>query len=447
MGTNGQSASLSANRQMRSLLFLPRGMVISFCMLVVWAMLFALYNPLNPAGVGQEGLTEIVEQTQNGDLLHQIIVLLLGTIGAIFLLRYRIHFRSRSATVYLLIGYVAWLFISILWSDDRFLSLRRELSLLLMGLFALWAVAYIETRRLLLCVAGLCALNLCAALAQELIRDGFGFLAPGQRFGGTITPNIQGASAAISALIMGVYACHSSGRRRTFGIVAAASFVVFLILTGSRTAAIALFGAACFCGALIAIRKTRLDARVMAGGLFLIIVAIFASTALHMDRGHTSSSSITTLLRTDRDAGEVEDLTGRTMIWSACLPYAEARPILGYGYGAFWTREHYDEVAHELHWPTPHAHCAYLDVTLQLGLTGALLYCALLFSALSAYTGDYVRINDYASCAWAGVFVFFLINGLTESLLVVPNFPALILIAGLMKRSLSGNTLNRTVHF
>ena len=44
-------------------------------------------------------------------------------------------------------------------------------------------------------------------------------------------------------------------------------------------------------------------------------------------------------MREDRDVGEVSDLTGRTLIWELCLQVAEQHPILGFGFGSFWTAE------------------------------------------------------------------------------------------------------------
>jgi O-antigen ligase len=83
------------------------------------------------------------------------------------------------------------------------------------------------------------------------------------------------------------------------------------------------------------------------------------------------------LVSTDRDValgmvGKDATLTGRTEIWAAVMDRIAERPLLGYGYGAFWLRGSGpgEWVRQAIRWETPHSHNGYLDVAADLGLLG-----------------------------------------------------------------------------
>jgi O-antigen ligase len=74
-------------------------------------------------------------------------------------------------------------------------------------------------------------------------------------------------------------------------------------------------------------------------------------------------------------------LTGRTDLWGYAIDCIRDKPLLGYGYEAFWT---YDSVParrirEAINWDSaPHAHNGYIDLTLGVGIIGLLAYLALL---------------------------------------------------------------------
>jgi len=61
--------------------------------------------------------------------------------------------------------------------------------------------------------------------------------------------------------------------------------------------------------------------------------------------------------------GRDESLTGRTEIWSYLIPYALNRPILGHGFGGFWTDAMREATS-------SHAHNGYLHTILNIGFMG-----------------------------------------------------------------------------
>jgi exopolysaccharide production protein ExoQ len=75
--------------------------------------------------------------------------------------------------------------------------------------------------------------------------------------------------------------------------------------------------------------------------------------------------------------GKNSTLSGRTDIWSMVWDKFLQRPWLGYGYSAFWMGKDGKESAEiweALHWPVPHSHNGFLDVLVQVGAIGLLLF-------------------------------------------------------------------------
>jgi len=87
--------------------------------------------------------------------------------------------------------------------------------------------------------------------------------------------------------------------------------------------------------------------------------------------------------------GRDDTLTGRTQTWAELVPLVKERPILGVGFGSFWTaarREFYE---------MSHGHNGYLDVLLDLGAVGIFVWVGVLVTyaekAAVALTLDYDR--------------------------------------------------------
>jgi O-antigen ligase len=73
--------------------------------------------------------------------------------------------------------------------------------------------------------------------------------------------------------------------------------------------------------------------------------------------------------------GKDPSLTGRVPLWSMLFADIARRPLLGYGYGAFFVADNseLDYINKTLGWIVPEAHQGYIDMTIQLGWTGLLL--------------------------------------------------------------------------
>ena len=72
--------------------------------------------------------------------------------------------------------------------------------------------------------------------------------------------------------------------------------------------------------------------------------------------------------------GRNSTLTGRTEIWAGLIPDVMQSPLLGYGFGAFWTEAR--RFSHDI----GEAHNGYLEVWLNVGIVGIILTSAFLLS-------------------------------------------------------------------
>jgi O-antigen ligase len=74
--------------------------------------------------------------------------------------------------------------------------------------------------------------------------------------------------------------------------------------------------------------------------------------------------------------GKDPTLTGRTLIWSHVMDDISERPLLGWGYAAFWVPGNpaATEIAEALKWTAPNAHNGLLEFLLDVGLVGTSLF-------------------------------------------------------------------------
>jgi exopolysaccharide production protein ExoQ len=82
--------------------------------------------------------------------------------------------------------------------------------------------------------------------------------------------------------------------------------------------------------------------------------------------------------------GKKSDFTGRTDIWAAVIHLAHQRPAFGWGWVSYWTPwvEPFKSFLHKGGVQVMHAHDAWLDVWLQLGILGLIVFAALVLSTL-----------------------------------------------------------------
>jgi exopolysaccharide production protein ExoQ len=145
-------------------------------------------------------------------------------------------------------------------------------------------------------------------------------------------------------------------------------------------------------------KRIRLPERLFAW--FAVMLIAFAVTTVMV--GGKSISSATSAL------GRDTTLTGRTDVWGSLVPVFLKKPIIGTGFGSFWTART------RFYFEIPDAHSGYLDILLELGLVGMAVF-AMFIAALMRISQKAIQSDFY----WASFGICFtliaLVHNISES--------------------------------
>jgi O-antigen ligase len=108
--------------------------------------------------------------------------------------------------------------------------------------------------------------------------------------------------------------------------------------------------------------------------------------------------------------GRNETLTDRTGIWAFLVPYAKEKPILGHGFGGFWTDEMRSQTS-------SHAHNGYLDTILNMGFLGLMLFSIFLLSSCRKAHKAVAYHFDW-SVLWICFLLMAVVHNIAESTVV-----------------------------
>lgn len=144
--------------------------------------------------------------------------------------------------------------------------------------------------------------------------------------------------------------------------------------------------------------------------LYALILITGIVAAVGISLGAPSSDSALAAL------GRSPHLTGRTEIWSLVLSFVAQKPILGYGYSAFWLGASPESfvVNQVLHGPVMYSHNGYLEMLLTLGGIGLLLTLVFIGTGIKRAL-DLSRQRQFGTELWPLAFlVYFIFHNLGE---------------------------------
>lgn len=149
--------------------------------------------------------------------------------------------------------------------------------------------------------------------------------------------------------------------------------VASLLATKSATAIVAGLVALVFVGAVLLVRRAA-DGRQR----MLARLAIGAAAVIAVVGAITLRGPLLALL------GRSGDLTGRVEIWQTVLGTAWQRPIAGHGWIGYWMPwiEPFDSLVYQHGVRQLQAHSAWVDVMLQLGLLGVIVFATLIVTTV-----------------------------------------------------------------
>ncbi len=184
--------------------------------------------------------------------------------------------------------------------------------------------------------------------------------------------NHLGFLALLGLIVIGIELADRR-RSRWRSIVWLAVAVVALLCSRSATVTVALVVTAAAVGVILLLRLEQSPrARALTYGA-LAAAAAAAVTLAIVFRG-----TLLDLL------GKSADLTGRIGIWEKVIDLAQQRPGFGWGWVSYWVwwAEPFDDLAFRNGVRMLQAHNAWLDVWLQLGIAGLVVFGALVLSTL-----------------------------------------------------------------
>ena len=376
----------------------------------VW-MLYTSSKPL-AAWFGVSG--ENMEAGSPWDRSFQIALIVLGLCILTFGQR---EWRGLLGRQPWLKALVAYILISVLWSDIPFISLKRSLREVLAVLMGLLIATEFDPRQSLVALFRR-TIYILIPFSLLLIKYYPDLGAQYGRWSGKLMwigvamqKNGLGLLCLLSAFfLVWTFACRWLGLERP-PVKYQKSAELFLLglslwlLKGAEGAysatsvAVLVAVLAAFGGLLWRHRSQKIPGAVAIAFVlgFLIVWGIAAPLG-----GVSQLASLTSTV--GRDA----TLTGRTEIWAGLLPAAMDNPVFGCGFGGFWTTE-----MAETHLENS-AHNGYLDSLLQLGFVGLLLLAGFLIS--SGLQARQLLAQDFAyGSLWLCCLIMAVLHNISES--------------------------------
>jgi O-antigen ligase len=378
-----------------------------------------------------------------GSPLDRWVLAGLACAGIIVLARREFDWWATLRRQKWLLALLAYMCLSTLWSDITFLALKRWTRELIVIIMALVIVSEINPHRSLASLARRCAYVLLP-FSVVLIKY---YPAIGRQYarwsgiemwtGATGHKNELGRLCMVSIffLLRAIYQrwgsrSFSGERGQKWADVFIIGVGLYLLMGSSSATSLAtlIFCIATFL-CLRWLRKLKIN--VPQPALLVLVLFLIGFGASTPFVGGSNVASFTSSL------GRDDTLTGRTEVWAEVVPVIKQRPLLGFGFGSFWTDERrklYD---------IPTAHNGYLDVLLELGEVGLALYTAWLLSCAQQLHRALKQDYDWASFAISLLLISLIynttesaLNSLTEYITAVVVFASLVVpIRSKIKRS------------
>ena len=306
---------------------------------------------------------------------------------------------------------IAWFALSVVLSWEPALSARRLIFAIIV--LTLSSVALLLPKNLrhfsdMLSAATIIVLLLCylgvVFIPENAIHQATDFLEPEHAgsWRGVFPHKNQAGSMMVVFFFIGLFVARV--RSRGLGVLIAVAALIFLALTRSKTP-IVLFPATMVIAAIVAnVRRPFVGAAIAVS--VSIVLNLLTVGSVYFEPIHQVLDTVMS------DAS----FTGRTDIWKFALDHLAARPITGYGFGAFWGTDQIVFGPNEsMNWATAatDAHNGYLNIAITTGLPGLLL--AGIWIAVLPILDYYRRRDDEGSSAMATLFLRIVLFGIYTS--------------------------------
>jgi exopolysaccharide production protein ExoQ len=293
--------------------------------------------------------------------------------------------------------------LSSLWADMPDLVLRKTIGLFGTTLFGIALAVRVSFQEQLRMLSWLFRVLAVLSLGCVVLFPSYGISSEGEWMGVFGYKNALGAAMGLSLLVEWQLPAASRFAKVLKGLAMLLS--VFLLLNSdSVTPGVALVGALI----LVSVHKfvtLRFHVPLYAASAFIAVLVSVGSSLVF-----ANSDRVMTLV------GRSSSLTGRTEIWGLVISFIAQRPILGYGYSAFWLGASPESfvVNQVLRGPVMYSHNGYLEMLLTLGAIGLLLTVVLIGTGIkrAVYLS---RQRQFGTELWPLAFLlYFIFHNLGE---------------------------------
>lgn len=293
--------------------------------------------------------------------------------------------------------------LSSLWAAMPDLVLRKAIGLFGTTLFGIALAVRVSFQEQLRMLSWLFRVLAVLSLACVLLFHKYGVSIDGEWMGVFGYKNALGAAMGLALLVEWQLPADSR-LAKVLKSLAMLLYAVLLLNSDSLTTTVA------FVSTLILVNiykfvTLRLRVPLYA---FSVIIAVLFSVGLSLV--FANSDRVMGLL------GRTSNLTGRTEIWSLVIEFIQQRPILGYGYSAFWLGASPESFVVNRYFggPVMYSHNGYLEMLLTLGTIGFLL--TLLLIGIGINRALYLsRQRQFGTELWPLAFLlYFIFHNLGE---------------------------------
>lgn len=309
------------------------------------------------------------------------------------------------------LAFLAWTFASTLWSDSPAITAIQSVATAATLVIATILGTHLPLREILAGFVAGALIIAAVSIALGVAMPSYGLMPAGYQGGALrglyIHRNLLAevlTPAAIAALALPTEGSHRTLRKLAY----LAPLVGTIFLTRSSTAIGVLVAVIALAVLLAVIRRVKRRWRSLALVTSAIAGAFMAVIVL------ANVSTLFALLQRD------DTLTGRTPIWDAVTRLIAQRPINGYGWGAVWgggapVRTF---VTRSVLFEVDSAHSGYLELLLQIGAIGFMLFAFVLAGILLRGTKQVIREGTPQSTFAPLLIVSVLIYNLAEASMV-----------------------------
>lgn len=321
---------------------------------------------------------------QEGSIHDEIFLGTLIILGAIILAKRRIDWAEVIATNKWLFLFYGYMGLSIIWSEYPEVSFKRWVRTIGDLIIVLVILTEADALRAIGKVIRRCSLLLIpvSVIMVKYFPDYGRFpdknWGPDMWIGIATHKNTLGQLLLIATIYL-LWHIAKSGLRKTSLIQIAYLLMILYLLNGGGHSR----SSTCIFLVLISIgiyflfqhyksAPNRLGSAVI--GLFMAICFLLLADMLLLEK-----STYSFIVEAQ---GKDTTLTGRTDLWRDLIPLGMNKPLLGSGYSDFWSPPMMSSLKKIHTWGPGQAHNGYIDLFLNLGIVGLILFCCVFISAV-----------------------------------------------------------------